>query len=57
MEGARIRWRDVEIISTLTFFAEGGSDQCDSCSEKAEIFQAEGDFCLRCWQKETHPDV
>jgi hypothetical protein len=31
---------------------------CESCSEKkAEIFQVTGDYCLHCWQEETHPDV
>jgi hypothetical protein len=30
---------------------------CYSCDRKAEIFQAEGDFCLHCWQRETHPNV
>jgi hypothetical protein len=31
---------------------------CESCSEKkAEIFQVTGDYCLRCWQQETHPNV
>ena len=30
---------------------------CNSCGMRAEIFQAEGDFCLQCWQKETHPRV
>jgi len=31
---------------------------CESCSEKkAEIFQATGNYCLCCWQQETHPDL
>jgi hypothetical protein len=31
---------------------------CESCSEKkAEIFQVTGDYCLQCWQEETHPNV
>ena len=31
---------------------------CESCSEKkAEIFQVTGNYCLRCWQQETHPDI
>jgi hypothetical protein len=30
---------------------------CELCSEKAEIFQIIGNYCLRCWQQETHPDV
>ncbi len=30
---------------------------CYSCDKKAEIFQAEGDYCLQCWQRETHPNV
>jgi len=31
---------------------------CEWCSEKkAEIFQVTGNYCLHCWQQETHPDV
>jgi hypothetical protein len=31
---------------------------CEQCSEKkAEIFQVTGNYCLHCWQRETHPDV
>jgi hypothetical protein len=31
---------------------------CDYCSQRtAEIFQVTGDYCLECWQKETHPNV
>jgi hypothetical protein len=31
---------------------------CGSCYEKkAEIFQVTGNYCLHCWQQETHPDV
>jgi hypothetical protein len=31
---------------------------CWSCYEKkAEIFQVTGNYCLHCWQQETHPDV
>jgi hypothetical protein len=36
----------------------GGLDQdCEYCSQKAEIFQVTGDYCLRCWWEETHPNV
>ncbi|MDQ4014315.1 MAG: hypothetical protein M3136_00935 [Thermoproteota archaeon] len=31
---------------------------CGSCyGKKAEIFQVTGNYCLHCWQQETHPDV
>ena len=31
---------------------------CERCSEKnAKIFQVTGNYCLHCWQEETHPDV
>lgn len=31
---------------------------CDKClSEMAELFQATGEYCLRCWQTMTHPDI
>jgi hypothetical protein len=35
------------------------SDQtnCENCYNRAEIFQAEGDYCLQCWQEVTHPNV
>ncbi|MDQ3836345.1 MAG: hypothetical protein M3270_05350 [Thermoproteota archaeon] len=37
----------------------GLEDQnCEYCSQtKAEIFQVTGDYCLQCWQDETHPNV
>jgi hypothetical protein len=38
--------------------AEGLEDSsCGLCSERAEIFQVTGDYCLHCWQEERHPDV
>ncbi len=39
--------------------AEGPEElSCGLCSEKkAEIFQVTGDYCLQCWQEETHPNV
>jgi hypothetical protein len=31
---------------------------CGSCYEReAEIFQVTGNYCLHCWQDESHPDV
>ena len=32
---------------------------CEFCfdKKKAEIFQVTGNYCLCCWQQETHPDV
>jgi hypothetical protein len=31
---------------------------CDYCECKAaDIFHAEGDYCLECWQKHTDPDI
>jgi hypothetical protein len=31
---------------------------CDKClTEKAELFQATGEYCLKCWQIMTHPDI
>jgi hypothetical protein len=31
---------------------------CQKCGKQAaEIFQVTGDFCLQCWQSETHPDI
>jgi hypothetical protein len=30
---------------------------CDTCDQEALIFQVEGNFCLNCWQKRTHPNI
>ena len=31
---------------------------CHTCDEKpADIFQAEGDYCLECWQELTYPNL
>src|SRR5262245_54324591 len=31
---------------------------CDYCEYKAaDIFHADGDYCLECWQEHTHPDI
>jgi hypothetical protein len=37
----------------------GGKDySCNSCNDKAaDIFQADGDYCLDCWQKRTYPNL
>ena len=32
--------------------------ECEYCSRnRAEIFQVTGDYCLSCWQEETHPRI
>ncbi|MEO9362996.1 MAG: hypothetical protein ABI348_03755 [Nitrososphaera sp.] len=37
---------------------ELGALNCEHCSQRrAEIFQVTGDYCLQCWQDETHPNV
>jgi hypothetical protein len=31
---------------------------CNDCRDRvAEIFQVNGEYCLRCWQEKTYPDV
>ncbi len=30
---------------------------CDVCNQEASIFQAEGNFCLNCWQDRTEPSI
>jgi hypothetical protein len=30
---------------------------CDRCDHEAFIFQNEGNFCLKCWQERTEPDI
>lgn len=31
---------------------------CQKCKKQfAEVFQVTGDFCLQCWQEETHPEI
>jgi hypothetical protein len=32
-------------------------EKCVSCSRAAEIFQVTGNFCLKCCQRETHPNI
>jgi hypothetical protein len=38
---------------------DGAEDEiCDKClSERAELFQATGEYCLKCWQVMTYPDL
>jgi hypothetical protein len=36
---------------------DGNISWCESCDNKlADIFQVEGNYCLDCWQKRTHPN-
>ncbi len=30
---------------------------CDLCNQESLIFQIYGNFCLRCWQNKTEPDI
>ncbi len=31
---------------------------CNNCGVKrAEIYQDEGDYCIDCWQEQTHPNL
>jgi hypothetical protein len=31
---------------------------CDHCEYKlADVFEVDGDYCLECWKKHTHPDI
>jgi hypothetical protein len=29
----------------------------DMCGQQALIFQEEGNFCLKCWQERTEPQI
>jgi len=46
-------------MNQAQIFKDGIEDEiCDKClREKAELFQATGEYCLNCWQSMTHPDV
>ena len=34
------------------------SSFCNSCGIKyAEIYQDEGNYCIGCWQEQTHPNL
>ena len=66
MASAWIWRRDLEIIPFQACVPaqqeerdeeERSFDRCGSCSGRGEIFQATGNYCIDCWQKETHPDV
>jgi len=36
----------------------GNDYSCNGCNDKAaDIFQVEGNYCLDCWQKLTHPNL
>jgi hypothetical protein len=41
----------ISILSTETKI------MCDACDQEASIFQAEGNFCLDCWQNRTEPHI
>jgi hypothetical protein len=30
---------------------------CDMCDKEALIFQNDGNFCLKCWQDRTEPNI
>jgi hypothetical protein len=33
-------------------------DICINCdTKKAEVYEVNGDYCLECWQRLTHPEV
>jgi len=49
------------MISTSEYITDNKDNitySCSSCDVKhADIFQVEGDYCLDCWQKRTHPNI
>jgi hypothetical protein len=52
------------MISTIESIANNGRDKddniswCSTCYDKpADIFQAEGNYCLDCWQNQTYPNL
>jgi hypothetical protein len=52
------RLKELEHIKKVSNAQELYEPLCDYCEYKAaEIFHADGDFCLECWQKHTYPDI
>jgi hypothetical protein len=46
-------------VSIVIIIIIPGEDRinCDLCNQEALIFQIYGNFCLRCWQNKTEPDI
>ncbi|MFL6485564.1 MAG: hypothetical protein ACJ71D_02465 [Nitrososphaera sp.] len=60
MSETRIHWEMPTALDRVSGGRLEGQDElsCEYCSDKkAEIFQVIGNYCLHCWQQETHPDV
>jgi len=57
----RVLQQRVDLSTRPAIWREKGDQsevpRCNWCFKKAEIFQVTGDYCLQCWQEETHPDV
>jgi hypothetical protein len=53
-----VRLNELEHIKKVSNPRDLYEPLCDYCEYKAaDIFHAEGDYCLECWQKHTHPDI
>ncbi|HEX6282930.1 MAG TPA: hypothetical protein VFZ67_11930 [Nitrososphaera sp.] len=60
MSETRAQWKMLTPFDRVSGCRLEDQDEfsCEFCSDKkAEIFQVIGNYCLRCWQQETHPDV
>jgi hypothetical protein len=47
----------VEVDATVSITSRENRINCDICNKEAFIFQDEGDFCLKCWQDRTEPNI
>jgi hypothetical protein len=45
------------IVSIVIIIPVENRINCDLCNQEALIFQIYGNFCLRCWQNKTEPDI
>jgi hypothetical protein len=52
------RLNELEYIKKVSDSHDPYEPLCDYCEYKAaNIFHAEGDYCIECWQKHTDPDI
>ena len=52
------RLNELEHIKKVSNAQDLYEPLCDYCEYKAaDIFHADGDYCLECWQKHTYPDI
>ncbi|HJY15083.1 MAG TPA: hypothetical protein VJ225_03565 [Nitrososphaeraceae archaeon] len=52
------RLQKLQQIKTVSSVQDPYEPLCDHCEYRlADVFEVDGDYCLECWKKHTHPDV